>query len=377
MTIFKIILLHFWKFKWMIIPLALIFFVIAALFSTAGGGKETFESKTLSITVVNNSDSDTSDALLEYLSSSHEVEVMTGSDSEHLKEQVFLMEIHGAVIIEENFEELVKNGEPAVEVITDERAASAVQLETEISKFLMFANAQFNDTGSLDTETLQSALTDTVNVELNNGTVVNSGENYENAAAYTNFAAYWLMLFIMLSIGNLMSEYNKPELQKRIISAPVSSTANALQVLGAQSLVGIFAVLVMFFGLIGLYYDRLEGIPLPHIFVALILIMVFTLALQYAINALTTNRFIVNGLANLVTLGLAFLSGIFIPIELFGDSAQRIAEFLPLYHFTQIYAAPDITWSQAALPIGILILYTVAFLIIGIIFSNQRKSTQL
>ncbi|WP_026858570.1 ABC transporter permease [Jeotgalicoccus psychrophilus] len=376
MTIFKIILLHFWKFKWFIIPLALIFFAIAALFSTAGG-TDTFESETLGITVVNNSESETSEALIQYLSSSHEVEVMTEPDREHLEEQVFLMEIHGAVIIEENFEKQVKNGEPAVEIISDERATSAVQLESEISKFLMFANAQFNEHGELDKETLQTALTDTVNVELNNDTVIDTDENYTNAAAYTNFAAYWLMLFIMLSVGNLMSEYNKPELQKRIISAPVSSTSSALQILGAQSLVGIFAVLVMFFGLIGLYYDRLEGMPLAHIFVALMLIMAFTLALQYAINALTTNRFIVNGLANLVTLGLAFLSGIFIPIELFGDTAQRIAEFLPLYHFTQIYAAADITWSEAALSIGILLLYTVAFLIIGIIFSNQRKSTQL
>ena len=376
MTIFKIILLHFWKFKWFIIPLALIFFAIAALFSTAGGN-DTFESETLRITVVNNSESETSEALIQYLSSSHEVEVMTEPDREHLEEQVFLMEIHGAVIIEENFEKQVKNGEPAVEIISDERATSAVQLESEISKFLMFANAQFNEHGELDKETLQTALTDTVNVELNNDTVIDTDENYTNAAAYTNFAAYWLMLFIMLSVGNLMSEYNKPELQKRIISAPVSSTSSALQILGAQSLVGIFAVLVMFFGLIGLYYDRLEGMPLAHIFVALMLIMAFTLALQYAINALTTNRFIVNGLANLVTLGLAFLSGIFIPIELFGDTAQRIAEFLPLYHFTQIYAAADITWSEAALSIGILLLYTVAFLIIGIIFSNQRKSTQL
>lgn len=376
MTIFKIILLHFWKFKWMIIPLALIFFVIAALFSTLGG-TDTFERETLGITVVDQSESKTSDALLEYLSSVHEVEVLTDYDRDYLEEQVFLMEIHGAVIIEENFEEQVKNGKPALELISDERATATVQLESEISKFLMFANAQFNNTGELDSETLQAALTDTVNVELNNDTVIGTEENYTNAASYANFAAYWLMLFIMLSVGNLMSEYNKPELQKRIISAPVSSTSSAMQVLGAQSLVGIFAVLVMFFGLIGLYYNRLEGMPLAHIFVALILIMAFTLALQYAINALTTNRFIVNGLANLVTLGLAFLSGIFIPIELFGDTAQRIAEFLPLYHFTQIYASPDITWSESALSIGILVLYTVAFLIIGIIFSNQRKSTQL
>lgn len=376
MTIFKIILLHFWKFKWLIIPLALVFFFIAALFSTFSG-TDTFESETLGITVADQSESETSEALIDYLSSSHEVEVITNPDRKHLEEQVFLMEIHGAIIIGEDFEDHVKNGNSAVEIISDERTASTVQLTSEVSKFLMFANAQFNETGELDRDTLQAALTDTINVELNNDTLNASDENFTNAASYANFAAYWLMLFIMLTVGNLMSEYNKPELQKRIISAPISSTSSALQILSAQSLVGFFAVLVMFFGLIGLYYNRLDGMPLAHIFVALILIMAFTLSLQYAINALTTNRFIVNGLANLITLGLAFLSGIFIPIELFGDTAQRIAEFLPLYHYTQIYASPDVTWSESALSIGILVLYTLAFLIIGIIFNNQRKSTQL
>lgn len=376
MTIFKIILLHFWKFKWLIIPLALVFFSIAALFSTFSG-TDTFESETLGITVADQSESETSEALIDYLSSSHEVEVITNPDRKYLEEQVFLMEIHGVIIIDENFEDHVKNGNSAVEIIGDERAVSTVQLTSEVSKFLMFANAQFNETGELDRDTLQTALTDTINVELNNDTLNDSDENFTNAASYANFAAYWLMLFIMLTVGNLMSEYNKPELQKRIISAPISSTSSALQILSAQSLVGFFAVLVMFFGLIGLYYNRLDGMPLAHIFVALILIMAFTLSLQYAINALTTNRFIVNGLANLITLGLAFLSGIFIPIELFGDTAQRIAEFLPLYHYTQIYASPDITWSESALSIAILLLYTLAFLIIGIIFNNQRKSTQL
>lgn len=376
MTIFKIILLHFWKFKWVIIPMALVFFVIAALFSTLGSN-DTFESETLNITIADQSESETSEALIAYLDNAHEVNVIEGFERSTLEEKVFLMEIHGALIIDSDFEERVKSGQPAVEIISDERTAAKIQLESEVSKFLSFANAQFNANGELDETALQNALSDTIDVELNNSGQTGAEENYSNAVGYSNFAAYWMMLFIMLTFGNLMSEYNKPELQKRIISAPVSSTSSALQILGAQSLVGIFSVLIMFGGLVALYYNRLEGMPLAHIFVALVLIMAFTLALQYAINALTTNRFIVNGLANLLTLGLAFMSGIFIPLEMFGDTAKRVAEFMPLYHYTQIYAAPDITWSESATSIGILVLYIVALLIIGIIFNNQRKSTQL
>lgn len=376
MTIFKIILLHFWKYKWVIIPFALVFFLIAAMFSLFSDQGE-FESESLIITVVDQSESEASEALIDYLEEGNQVEVVADAERSALEEAVFLSQIHGAVIIDQDFDSLVSEGEAAVEVIRDERATASMQLETELSKFMMFMNAQYNDTGSLDAETLNSALSEGIDVSLNDDTLASSEENYNNAVGYSNFTAYWLMLFLMMTIGNLMSEYNKPELQKRIIAAPVSSTSSAIQILASQSLVGIFAVLIMFFGLVGLYYDRLEGIPLSKIFVALMLITLFTLAMQFAINALTTNRFMVNGLANLITLGLAFMSGIFVPIELFGDTAKSVAEFLPLYHYTQIYGASDISWAETIPSIAVLLLYTIAFLIIGIIFNNQRKSTQM
>ncbi|QQD84934.1 MULTISPECIES: ABC transporter permease [Jeotgalicoccus] len=376
MTIFRVILLHFWKYKWLILPLAIVFFLIAAMFSQFSDQGE-FESQSLRITVVDYSESESSEALIDYLEHGNQVEVVNDKARSTLEEAVFLSEIHGAIIIDPNFEDLVQQGDAAVEIISDERATASTQLETEISKVLMFMNAQYNELGQLDTEQLDTALNERVEVSLNDDGLASSEENYNNAAAYSNFAAYWLMLLLMLTIGNLMSEYNKPELQKRIIAAPVSSTSSAIQILSSQSLVGIFATLIMFFGLVGLYYDRLDGIPLGKILVALLLITLFTLAMQFAINALTTNRFMVNGLANLITLGLAFMSGIFVPIELFGDTARRVAEFLPLYHYTQIYGASDITWSETIPSIAVLLLYTVAFLIIGIIFNNQRKSTQL
>src|SRR5699024_5065204 len=56
--------------------------------------------------------------------------------------------------------------------------------------------------------------------------------------------------------------------------------------------------------------------------------------------------------------------------------AQKIAEFLPLYHYTELYRVPNTSWSEVIPSIIILLLYTVAFMIIGIIFNNQRKSKQ-
>lgn len=375
MIVFKIILLHFWKFKWFIIPLALTFFFIAAMFSSFSD-TDSFATQELNVTVVDQSHGEASNALIDYLAKTHNVETTDEFNRKELEEAVFLAEIHGAIILDQNFEENLATGEPAVEVIGDQRAAANTQLETELSKFLMFANAQINDSGSLDISKLDSALTDTIEVDINSDETSGNEADYNNVAAYSNFAAYWLMLFLMLSVGNLMSEYNQSEIQKRITVSPLSSTSNAIQVFTSQFIVSFLAVLIMFSGILVLYHGHLENVPLTRIFLAMILITVFTLAMQFAINALTTNRFMVNGLANLITLGMAFLSGIFIPLELFGDTAQKIAEFLPLYHYTELYRVPNTSWSEVIPSIIILLLYTVAFMIIGIIFNNQRKSKQ-
>src|SRR5699024_3881107 len=105
--------------------------------------------------------------------------------------------------------------------------------------------------------------------------------------------------------------------------------------------------------------------------VALVLISLYTLALQLVISALTTNKFLINGIANFISIGMAFLSGIFIPEEVLGETVQNIARFLPLHHFTPIYAEPGITWPESLLHAMILIHFIIAMLTMGMIFEHK------
>src|SRR5699024_1795723 len=109
------------------------------------------------------------------------VETTDEFNRKELEEAVFLAEIHGAIILDQDFEENLSTGDPAVEVIGDQRAAANTQLETELSKFLMFANAQINDSGSLDISKLDSALSDTIEVDINSDET--SGVKFTNIKA--------------------------------------------------------------------------------------------------------------------------------------------------------------------------------------------------
>src|SRR5699024_5441129 len=136
---------------------------------------------------------------------------------------------------------------------------------------------------------------------------------------YTNCAGYIIMLPLILFIGNIKTEFNIPELRDRIRVSPMKTASYTTQITSAQSIMGLFSVLILFFGGIFIRWDSLDGVPLDKIFVALLLISLFTLALQFVISALTTNKFLINGIANFISIGMAFLSGIFIPEEVLGE----------------------------------------------------------
>lgn len=374
MTVFKGMLLHFWRYKIMVIIVTFLFFGIAVLFAQ-NQSADVFETSSMDIKIVNQSDSEIADGLIDYLSTNNEVDVVSDYDRDQVVEEVYLMEISGAVIIDENIESKFVNGASTVEILTDPRGGGSIHLNNEVSKYFRFLNADYNYTGTVDTENTLSTLEHGVPVNIANPEDAAEASDFEGMKFYTNSAGYIIMLLLLLFIGNIMTEFNKPELRDRVRVSPMKTVSYTTQIISAQSIMGLFSVLILFFGGIFIRWDSLDGVPLDKIFVALLLISLFTLALQFVISALTTNKFLINGIANFISIGMAFLSGIFIPEEVLGETVQNIARFLPLYHFTQIYAEPGITWSESLIHVMILILFIIAMLIIGIIFENKSKSS--
>lgn len=374
MTVFKGMLLHFWRYKIMVIIVTFLFFGIALLFAQ-NQSADVFETSSMDIKIVNQADSEIADGLIDHLSTDNNVDVVNDYDRNQIVEEIYLLEIDGAVVIDENIESKFVNGASTVEILTDPRAGGSVHLNNEVSKYFRFLNADYNYTGTVDTGNTLSTLESGITVKIADPADAAEASDFEGMKFYTNFAGYIIMLLLLLFIGNIMSEFNQPELRDRVRVSPMKTISYTTQIIGAQSIMGIFSVLILFFGGIFIRWDSLSGVPLDKMFVALLLISLFTLSLQFVISSLTTNKFLINGIANFISIGMAFLSGIFIPEEVLGETVQNISQFLPLYHFTQIYAEPDITWSESIIHVIILILFIVAMLIIGIIFENKRKSS--
>src|SRR5699024_2207674 len=204
MTVFKGILLHFWKYKILIVLLLAAFFVFAVMFSL-GNSSDSYTSESLRIEVIDHSSSEVSRGLIGYLDENNEVTVTNAenTDIEALEEKIFLAAIDGFFIIPEDAESKFTSDRPIVETTTYQRSTKHLQLQTAIQQYFIYLKADFDTTGELHTDNVTKLLSNCIDVDVHESVYVEAQSNFEYMRNYTNFAGYWIMLFLLILVGNI------------------------------------------------------------------------------------------------------------------------------------------------------------------------------
>lgn len=370
MIVFKAVLLHFWRYKFVLLAFTLIFFVMALIFSQSSS--DDFSMTALEIQVVDHSDDEVSRGLIENLSQDNNVEVVDKTRSE-LQEEILLMTSDGVVIIEEELEERFINGNGTVEVIVDERVGSSFQLESIVNKYFQYLDAGFQAYDEIDVQSVNETTQNTVDIELLDVGESADEANFESLRIYMNFMGYVLLLLITIVGGNVMTDINKPVINNRVKVSPIKQTIHSVQTILAQLVVTTLMVMIFLGFAFILQHDQLDGVPIANMIVAAATLPLLGLSILHLMNSITNNKYIINSVANFVILGMGFLGGIFLPIEFFGDGMQQLATMMPLYHYTQIYSVVDNSLIDALPSIIIVVLFSVALIILGTIISKNRR----
>ena len=57
------------------------------------------------------------------------------------------------------------------------------------------------------------------------------------------------------------------------------------------------------------------------------------IALAYLIGVIAPNRDALTGIANIISLGMCFLGGVFVPLEFLGNHVKVVSQFFPVYWY--------------------------------------------
>lgn len=244
-----------------------------------------------------------------------------------------------------------------------EGSKSRIFIDEKIDNFL---NSKLNDTELKDNDF----------IKLNLSSAINADDTTAKISAIS-FAAYGVLYGIPSIIGTFFMLIRKKDIKDRYSCSPVSSKKYLTQVILASICVTIvFSLILAIFIMNILFKMPIDSIWLLN-FVNILVLAILGIALGLLFGILVKNLEALNGIGTGVSLALAFLGGLFVPLEIFSDTMRKIATFTPTYWYEQVNnmlnsGANNVNTGELLTSFGIQCIFIVAvFAIVAII--NKKK----
>ncbi len=247
-----------------------------------------------------------------------------------------------------------------------EGSKSRIFIDEKLNNFL---NSKLNDTEVKDDDF----------IKLNVSSAINTYDTTAKISAIS-FAAYGVLYGIPSIIGTFFMIIRKKNIRDRYSCAPVSSKKYLTQVILASICVTIvFCLILAVFIMNILFKMPIDNIWLLN-FVNILVLAILGIALGLLFGMVVKNLEALNGIGVGVSLALAFLGGLFVPLEIFSDTMRKIATFTPTYWYEQVNnmlnsGANNINTVEMLTSFGIQFIFIVAvFAVVAII--NKKKQTE-
>lgn len=331
MTVFKGYMKIIGQNKMLILLYVAIFFGCTILFqSTAGKTETSYQAEKLNIGIVDEDGGSLAESLTEYLGNLHHL-IPIENDVSEIQEKLYYREVDYVVRIPKNFYEKCIEGDEKLSVTKIPDTYSESYVDQQINSFLNNART-YQASGFTEAESA-SALEKTQSVKV---TFSNDEKSIEDAP-YVYYFRYMPYLFLALFgfvMGNILIVFQNPNLKKRMAASPVSGRRQSLEGILCLSLAGL--TLWIFVIVIGiLFYGRdfytsenfvyylLNSASMPFV----------DIALAYLMGIIAPNRDALTGITNIISLGMCFLGGVFVPLEFMGSHVKAVSHFLPVYWY--------------------------------------------
>ena len=354
MTVFKGYMRIMKKNTGLILLYLCIFFGVTMALQAAAG-KETYtsyESEKIKIGVVDKDNGPLAEGLVKWFENTHHV-TMLEDNREKLQEELFYRNIEYIVVIPEDFyESCMVNGE-SISVTKVPGSYSAYYVDQQLENCL---------------NTMRTYLGD------RNGST--PGWLY-----YFRYMPYLFLAVLCYVMGYVLMAFKKNDIPERMQASAVSARR--------QSLEGLLAMFVMGGGLWGIgmagailmYGKTFPGSENFGYYVLNTLVMMaVALSLSYLIGLFVKNSNMLSGIANILSLGMCFLCGVFVPMNVMDRNVLKVSQFLPVYWYETVNETlgsySHLTGEAAASVwkgIGLEAMFAIAFVCMILVVTRYQR----
>lgn len=353
MTVFKGYLKGALRQRSVILLYLLIFLGLGTLMTMSmdESGSGQYEAEQIRMAVIDRDHSALSEGLKAYLGQSQEL-VELEDKKEVLQEELYYGNIEYVLVIPEGFEaaftEQTMNDSAETEATSADGSAAADGLlegtgrpgstesyyAKELAEGYLSGAALYLKAGYTAEEAADAmAEQETTGVK---AIYAEGSSEMSRLAGTFQYLPYVLTALSCYVIGFVMLDYQRPEIRARLAVSAVSFRKRLAMMLLAFLVIGaafytVSMLLVAAMSKGALFTDGNLGYYALN---TLTMVLVgLSIAFLVVHVAGTANG--VNGLANVIALGMSFLCGVFIPDSMLSGSVRRIARFLPVYWYEQ------------------------------------------
>lgn len=305
--------------------------MVMAIVSADKGNGGDYTSDSLSIAVEDQDHSLWSQTLTEYLSQYHQVEVTKRSRKE-LADALYYDEVQYLILLPENFKELCLTGREKLETVPKPGSTDQYYVDLFLDQFISSARA-YLAAGYSDQEAAQAVL-DTGKVQ--GKVTLNTRHSALDLYNVFRILPYLYLSILCFTMGMIQREYQKPDIKRRLLASCVPLRKKNLQILAAYLAVGTAVWAVGDLTAMVLCWDSFWSSPSKaYILVNSFAVMLGSLSTAFLLGSLAKTYAAVNGMANVASLAMCFLGGVFVPVEILTEGVKKVGQFFPTYWHSQ------------------------------------------
>ncbi len=312
-----------------------IFLFIAIL---AGNGQKTQEAPSFDVVsttlgIVDLDQSVASTKVSEFLDATNTV-IYYENDKEVLTEALYYEEVSTILVIPEGFEEACKEGNAVVDITKAVNSTVGIYVDMDVNNYINLAES-YLAAGFHVEEAMQYAFENSQIVS--NVEIIDVGDEREQVPSYNyffRFAPYVYLSVLIFMLGNILLPKNQRDMKQRLKCAAVSENRQNLETFLAFAIIGVILFLV--FGIIAALLfgsDFLNENMMVYYMLNSFVFMIVSLCVAFLIAHIAKGQEALSGLANVVSLGMSFLGGVFVPLYFLGEQVLKVSKFLPTYWY--------------------------------------------
>ena len=338
---------------------------------------DSFENHSVKIGIISEDNSVLSKGLCEYLSKDNEV-TYEENDKTVLQEKMYYRDIEYAIWIPEDFVYKCLEGTENLKIMAIPEMMIGDYMKSQVDSYMTSAKMYYD-----------AGLTEEEIVECINGydkpkiEYVSSGKETGHKSFQIGmvFLPYIFMGILFYIFGGIFISFNEKTIKRRFQASSISASRRNLEMILAFALYSVVLWIVVM-GVETLIYrnEFLSSSKFVYYVANSFVLLIMVMSIAYLMGSVIKDINLVPALTNVIALGMSFLCGVFVELELLSEGVQKVAMFLPVYWYEKgcllLRTFGSITGEVRVdfiKYLGIQLLYAAAFIMIALVVSKNRR----